>query len=263
MSERDFSYDRYWQIIDSLSSDRRRVTFGETYEMDLNVEPILLVRHDIDIDPLRALDLATRESQKGIRATYFVNPSSKHYELTGEPLEAVHAIADLGHEIGLHYDCFRNSAVYRQEVGVARDISWMAEVFRANVYDLIKSFSLHYPTRSGVQVPERVLGKLVNANADEYTKPESGAMYATDSGGNWSYGDPVPRASRFGGNVIQLLTHPVWWGETTKSRRDIIAEIMDGKSTTQKSILALLSNGTPEIDVASRLELAFVHMTKP
>ncbi len=72
--------------------------------------PLCLLRHDVDHDTRPALEMGRIEASFGIRSTYFIlttdsaaavfrNPASRR-----TALDHLRALADLGHEIGLHYD---------------------------------------------------------------------------------------------------------------------------------------------------------------
>ena len=72
------------------------------------------LRHDIDKDPRVSLKLAKIEAEHGIRSTFFYLHSGSAImdrwrstpERKEELISILHAIRDLGHEIGLHYDIY-------------------------------------------------------------------------------------------------------------------------------------------------------------
>lgn len=67
-------------------------------------KPVIL-RHDIDFDPIAALAMAELESSEGVRSTYFVLLRTDFYNpLERGNVERLREIARLGHDIGLHYD---------------------------------------------------------------------------------------------------------------------------------------------------------------
>src|SRR2546423_11193563 len=66
---------------------------------------LCILRHDIDVDPGAALELAEIEAARGVRGTYFVMTRSPVYNAFGRANHTMlRRIAELGHWIGLHYD---------------------------------------------------------------------------------------------------------------------------------------------------------------
>jgi len=177
------------------------------------------LRHDIDESPADALTLARMEAEKNLPATYFVIPNSEHYSITDpEVLHTLGTIANLpGLEIGLHYN---PNSWRRQHVmdvqELEKDIREQANTLAEALGKPIRSVAFHMPGSdhpSWMNGPERLAG-LHNAYAAIYMSPAEGAMYATDSGGAWSFGEPklrVKRASEAGARVLQILTHAEWW----------------------------------------------------
>ncbi|MGP9820439.1 hypothetical protein ACTZWW_10520 [Salinarimonas sp. NSM] len=61
--------------------------------------PAILLRHDVDRRAGRALAMARREAALGVSASYYVRRARGGFDV-----EAIRAIAALGHEIGYHYE---------------------------------------------------------------------------------------------------------------------------------------------------------------
>ena len=63
-------------------------------------------RHDVEFEPDIALKMAEIEHKEGVHATYFFQLHSGYYNLFDEHYSKVlHQIKDLGHHVGLHFDC--------------------------------------------------------------------------------------------------------------------------------------------------------------
>jgi hypothetical protein len=74
-------------------------TFAELLCMpDLPVS-FCAIRHDVDRDPINSLVMARIEKDRGLRSTYYFR-TKRH---TFKP-DIIKAIADLGHDIGYHYE---------------------------------------------------------------------------------------------------------------------------------------------------------------
>lgn len=61
--------------------------------------PFLVLRHDVDRKPQRALAMARVEAEYGVESTYYVRTIEK----TFKP-DLIRCIASLGHEVGYHYE---------------------------------------------------------------------------------------------------------------------------------------------------------------
>ncbi|QKG78807.1 polysaccharide deacetylase family protein [Tenuifilum thalassicum] len=60
---------------------------------------IIILRHDVDLKPENSLKTATIEHNLGIRGTYYFRIVKESFDV-----DIIKQIADLGHEIGYHYE---------------------------------------------------------------------------------------------------------------------------------------------------------------
>src|SRR5205823_1486511 len=72
----------------------------------------------------------------------------------------------------------------------------------------VKSLSFHRPIPWLLRGP-LLIGSRVNAYAAELME-----WYLSDSKGCWREGEPLPKLRQPQGSKLQLLTHPIWWGDT-------------------------------------------------
>jgi hypothetical protein len=71
-------------------------------------ERLLFLRHDVDIDPKRAMKMAEIEKEFDIRSTYMLMVNSELYSIEDSPVRSsIRALAAMGHEIALHFDAAR------------------------------------------------------------------------------------------------------------------------------------------------------------
>ena len=95
----DFTLDIYKKLLKSLlESDYCFFTFQDWCEGNA-VGRYIILRHDVDLRASNSLATALIESEMGIKATYYfrVVPQSNQPQI-------IKAIAQLGHEIGYHYE---------------------------------------------------------------------------------------------------------------------------------------------------------------
>jgi len=98
---RDFSHKKYISLLEALKKNGYR--FRRFAELPLahggGDGPEVLLRHDVDRMPGRSMQLARTEAEHGAKSTYFFRSKPISFNK-----EIVERIAELGHEIGFHYE---------------------------------------------------------------------------------------------------------------------------------------------------------------
>ncbi|MDZ7721999.1 MAG: hypothetical protein U5R06_04015 [candidate division KSB1 bacterium] len=92
----DFTLKIYQKLLRSFA-DIPVLTF-EAFVQNPQQSGIIL-RHDVDLRPDYALAMARLEAEYGIRGTYYFRIVSESFQP-----QIIRQIAELGHEIGYHYD---------------------------------------------------------------------------------------------------------------------------------------------------------------
>jgi hypothetical protein len=162
----------------------------------------LLLRHDIDVSPRYALQLAQLEYDLGVRSSYYVLLHSLYYNPAAPPhWDALRKIASLGFEVGLHYetDFFENRGLDPLE-GVLHDVAALENILQIK----IRSVSQHRPASS------TFLEKLNEHYTDAYNRDlMQNVRYISDSGHKWR-GEPLNEILGKE-DRIHALIHPVTW----------------------------------------------------
>ena len=102
---RDFTFNTYKKLLESLQAKGYSFqTFTQYIISDknsllLNLNSSIILRHDVEAHYEQALKFAQIQNQLGIKGTYFFRLLPNSFKP-----EIVKQIADLGHEIGYHYD---------------------------------------------------------------------------------------------------------------------------------------------------------------
>lgn len=103
----DFTHTSYKQMLHALAT--AGYTFSRFPQAPTNMAwatPFVLLRHDVDLDLEAALAMAHIEAEMGIASTYFVMVRTQFYNVFSQAgSHYVRTILDLGHDIGLHFDC--------------------------------------------------------------------------------------------------------------------------------------------------------------
>jgi len=101
----------------------------------------LLIRHDIDGQFSKSVQMAKWEYEKGIRSTYFVLPSRDYFDYSDKCIEDLKAIVDYGHEIGLHNNALREYLASE----LSYDTTLRMPLYYLRKFDIeIKGTSAHY-----------------------------------------------------------------------------------------------------------------------
>ncbi len=171
----------------------------------------MVLRHDIDFSIECANDMAALEHELGVQATYFFMVSSEYYNLCCEPYRAaVHKIADMGHEIGLHWD-----SRFLPDDEAARPDFLQAQLtlLESMSGQAVVSASQHIPT----DTPPFDIQPYVENNA---YSPRFNARftYVSDSSMQWREITPLHLMAQ--GKEIQFLAHPLWWMSHGTTQRE-------------------------------------------
>jgi hypothetical protein len=194
-----FRFDRktYMKLIKYLGQAYKIIPFSERPQEDI---PFLVLRHDVDLSLLPALKMSEIEHDMGIKSSYFVLLSSKHYNsLEGRNIRAIKQISALGHEIGLHYDTYQYECYGRNNIdGLKMELQVLERIIGRKV----TTISCH--TSNARPLLLKTDGCI---NADD---PNLRDIYVHDSRKLWTVkslstllNNPPERA--------QLLIHPYHW----------------------------------------------------
>lgn len=198
--DRYFSLAGYRLILErALAAGYRPTTFRDFVEAGPG--PVLLLRHDLDHDLDSALMVAEVEAAADVAATYFVQVACEFYNLLSPAGRAtVRALADAGHEIGLHYVASRYAGA-SAERNLAADVRLLEDLSGQQVV----SAAQHIPIDGGtVDLSSRIRN---DAYAPRFTR---GSMtYISDSLMAWR--QETPHDLIAAGRSFQLLTHPECW----------------------------------------------------
>jgi hypothetical protein len=223
----DFSYSYLRKLLEVIRSDFEPQLLGDAVRLGYPTDkrPAFL-RHDVDVDLGKALRMAEIEHEYSIPATYMIMNASRMYSLRDRSTRrAVQEVQSLGHEVGLHSDC---PDELRQEKG---DLSQLEGKIEAACSELeqciavpVKSLSFHRPIPWLLRGP-LLIGSRVNAYAAELME-----WYLSDSKGYWREGEPLPKLKQPQSNKLQLLTHPIWWGDTHLPAAERLDEFIKEKT---------------------------------
>ncbi|MFC7236111.1 hypothetical protein [Halosegnis marinus] len=195
-----FTLDEYGALLDALC-DRDREFVGYDDPLD---EGSVLLRHDVDFSPRRALDCARIEADRGVRATYFFLVSCPLYNLAFRPnRDLLVRLRALGHDVGLHFSTHQYWNDDPGDDAIEERVAAERDVLAALGADPVDAVSFHRP-------PEWVFERRFDGFDSTY-EPRffREVAYRSDSNMRWRaeppFADGVP-------DRLQLLVHPGLWG---------------------------------------------------
>lgn len=234
MNENKFSYKDY---IDLLNCIKKTGTLKDYTEVLKDSEsPFIILRHDIEFSPQRALDLALIEHKEGIKSTYFVQVSNNAYNvLSSKNIERLKKILSLGHNIGLHFHLQNSNNLEEIRKRIVFECDLLSNILGVKV----DRFSFHRPSNMVLENNIKIPG-LINAydpmfftftNNVDNIDFKSSVKYIADSRNEWSYTSPWNKPCEELFNAcpkIQLLCHPYSWSNegisVLENLKDIINE---------------------------------------
>ena len=96
---RDFTLDSYKLLLEKFQQQNYAIVAYEDFIQKPSSKMLVIMRHDVDKYPENSYWSAKAEKEIGARATYYFRIVKE----SNQP-EYIRAIADLGHEIGYHYE---------------------------------------------------------------------------------------------------------------------------------------------------------------
>lgn len=224
--EHSYSLDHYRSILEKAKSLGywtpcvRDVAFG------LPDRKFFLIRHDVDINPWAAEQMAELEAEHGVHTTYYYRFHAPFYNLSDVKIvQSVLRVAAMGHEVGLHYEPGYFLELGRDPVeGTRRDIATFEELVGFET----KTIAQHQPAQ----------GPLLENISEKHPCAYDRALvrdipYFGDSGFHWREGCICTKLGLH--ERIHTLIHPHSWVRTGEWRDVLIANADDlnGRLTTE------------------------------
>lgn len=178
---KDFTLQTYKALINAIIESNVPVFTFEEYCSRHPQGKYIIFRHDVDDKPERSLVMAQLENKLGIRSTYYfrIVPQSNQ-------LEIIKQIAELGHEIGYHYEDLNmaNGNINRAFESYEKNLAYFRQFYS------IKTISMHGSPRE--KFDNRHLWKHYDYHQfDVVGEPyfdflnRNDVVYLTDTGRMW------------------------------------------------------------------------------
>lgn len=240
-----FRWDEYTRLLDTLKNEKFVVLpmneMRNTYD---NSKVIVGLRHDVDFNPFKALEMAKIEELNGFRATYYMLATAEYsgkISSTGLVRPAgydylVREISNTGAEIGIHNDLLAVQVLHKldpfefnkEELNFYGSLNIPVYGTSSHGSPFAKATVPNYQVFSDFAKSDSAVYQSVKFPLGLHSLEQFGYMYEayfvnfgiyySDSGGKWN--DPEglngilkKLQSSKPGDRIQILVHPDWWGK--------------------------------------------------
>lgn len=218
----DFTEAGYRRLLGLGAARYRWAFFGDGGD-----DAHIVLRHDVDISPQRALALARIENEESARSTYLWMLHSDFYNALERPVaQIIRAIAGLGHRIGLHFDLS-----FYDDIDTLAELERRLSHERALLADLagapVDVFSFHNPdTNRSLGFRQPTIGRMFNVYASDLA---ARYKYVSDSNGYWRFDDAFEVLGAGAFERLHILIHPEWWTPEPLSPRARIERALQGR----------------------------------
>lgn len=216
----EFTYKTYEKIIACLRNKEYSV---RNYHDYFDSDKAVILRHDVDMSPKKALDFAEFESELGVKSTYFFLMSSDFYNIASKKnIEIISRIIDLGHEIGLHFDEVKYQENQLAHEDVLEKIILEKNTMETIVGQRISTVSMHRPSKETLDSDFKIEG-MINSYSSTFFK---GFKYISDSRHRWRE-NPFEVINDGNYKKLHILTHPFLYNTFDQSLKESINQFLD------------------------------------
>lgn len=214
-----FTYDSYRNLIALLKKYGYHFADYETWQ---KYPRCVILRHDIDNDIAKAVELGKIERDLGVCSTYFVLLTSDFYNVFSESSgKLLKTITDCGHQIGLHFDEVRYPEIKVPEdarVLILREAGLLEKA--AGVP--INCVSMHRPSKMILEADLEIPG-MINSYGQTFFKE---FKYLSDSRRRWREPvDEIIASEQY--DRLHILTHAIWYNEIERDIHDTLKSFIN------------------------------------
>lgn len=227
----DFTYEAYSKLIWLIRENNYEIV---DYNNCREHESCIILRHDIDYSIEKALQLAIREYDLGVKSTYFALLSSPFYNLASKNvISALKLINQYGHNIGLHFDEKNYSESHYANCGGIKKIVLKEVEMMEKLLDMpIKSVSMHRPSKRTLEA-DYDFGDIKNSYCKELFK---NYKYISDSRKRWRENvEEIIESRKF--KKLHILTHAFWYGDENETIEDTLMRFISNAGIERYNIL--------------------------
>ncbi|ADJ13712.1 polysaccharide deacetylase family protein [Halalkalicoccus jeotgali] len=196
----EFTYDWYERFLSELLDS------GYTpadYDESLSAGE-MIVRHDIDFAPRKALRMGRIEADLGIESTYFVLLTCPLYNVFYKPVRAaLEELQSMGHTVGVHFSTHQYWNGEAPSAAVTERVLAEREALSGLLGDVSEAVSFHRPDE---WLFRRSFEGFISTYEERFF---TDIAYLGDSNQRWRDQHPLSGERP---EKLQILTHPGLWG---------------------------------------------------
>lgn len=236
----DFTYNAYNSLLDRLKVCGYE--FATYYNWTDKEHPVTL-RHDIDYDIKKSVELAHLEQKKGVTSTYFVLLTSDFYNVFSKgSADNLKQIIDMGHTVGLHFDEARYPDVQGDLEAIRDKILYEADILSRAINCKVDIVSMHRPGKGLLEANLSIPG-MINSYSNLFFKE---FKYLSDSRRRWREPvDDIVESQEY--DKLHILTHPFWYNDTDKSLLESISAFINYANYERYNTMADNITDLPDI----------------
>ena len=225
-----FSYSAYTGLLKRLGSNGYE--FCGYKDWSQKKKPVIL-RHDIDTDIEKAVEMAAREKNAGVASTYFVLLTSGLYNVfSKEAYSGLQKIMDMGHTIGLHFDEARYPECEGDHETLIKHICKESDILSDAIGTKIDIVSMHRPSKGLLEADISIPG-IINSYSSLFF---SDFKYLSDSRRRWR--EPVEEIIDSGEyERLHILTHAFWYAEEDNGISETVRGFVNSANRQRYNIL--------------------------
>lgn len=214
MPECSFKLSHYKDVFKQALELGYKISAFKDYTKINKFKKIIILRHDIDFNIERALEMAKIENNLGVKATYFVRLHAKDYNpFEFKAYTILREILKMGHEIGLHSEALDVShitkenpvEIFKREKEILEGI-FNIEIASAAQHGDFTGISRDYKNYFFTKYKKEDLGILNQPFEERFFKS---MKYISDSFGSWREGCMCRHIGRV--EKLQISVHPNYW----------------------------------------------------
>lgn len=224
----DYTFEAYKELIYlSLENNYKISSYEDVDAYDRSI----ILRHDIDFCPEKALEIAKIEYEIGVKSTYFVLLSTEFYNVFSRESSRIFSeILDMGHHIGLHFDeqRYETSSIDQIKEHIYNEKEMLERALRTQ----IRVVSMHRPSQFTLDSSIELDG-IINSYSSKYFKE---MKYISDSRMNWRE-NPKAVVSNNQHNKIHILTHPFWYSDNLENVQSKLKKFLNEANIYRYNLL--------------------------
>lgn len=197
----EYTYDWYERFLAGLlDSGYSDADYGDSLEPGE-----MIVRHDIDFAPRKALEMGRIEADLGIEATYFVLLTCPLYNVFYKPVRSMLGeLQSMGHTVGVHFSTHQYWNGEAPSEAVTERVLAERAALSSAVGEVSEAVSFHRPDE---WLFRRSFDGFISTYEERFF---TDVAYLGDSNQRWREKHPLigDRPEK-----LQILTHPGLWGE--------------------------------------------------